>query len=117
MGVLFNKNGKQLGYPLGSSCWHRVQAGLTGGFSEGKLSLVVSFHMAINNLIFYSFLVTLKLLQKQIIYFYGMKKQWRTEVQCTYKDKREGGMYLRVTCAEGHSVVQVEEFLSLDLTL
>lgn len=46
-----------------------------GEFSERKLSLVVLFHMEINILLFYSFLMTLKLLQKQIISFYGMKKQ------------------------------------------
>lgn len=73
MGVLFNKHGKQFGCPLGSGCCCRVQTEVTSRFSEGKLSLVVSFHMEINNLIFYSFLVILKLLQKQIICFYGTK--------------------------------------------
>lgn len=60
--------------------------------------------MEINILLFYSFLMTLKLLQKQIISFYGMKKQ-----KFGAHAKTEGGEYLRVTCAEGHSVVQIEE--------
>lgn len=107
--MLFNKHGKQFGCPLGSSCCCRVQVEVTGRFSEGKLSLVVSFHMEINKLILCSFLMTLKLLQKQIICFYGMKKQWRIEVQCTYKDKREGGGYVGGTCVDGRSAVQIEE--------
>lgn len=74
--MLFNKHGRQFGCPLGSGCCYKVQVEVTCRFREGKLSLVVSFHMEINNLFFYSFLVTLKLLQKQIICFYRMKKQW-----------------------------------------
>lgn len=87
--MLFNKNGKQSGCPLGSSCCCRDQAEVAGRFGEGKLPLVVSFHMEINNLIFSSFLVTLKLLEKQIVCFYRMEKQWKKNFNAHTKIKEK----------------------------
>lgn len=89
-----------------------MQGPSRGGFSEGKLSLVLSSHMEINDLIFCSFLVTAKLLQKQTTYFYGMKKASRERklrADTGIKEKE----YLGIMAAEGHSLVQVKENLCL----
>lgn len=69
---------------------------------------MLSFLMEITNLIF-CFLVTLKLLQKQIICLYGMKKTGENYNFSAYTKIREGSNYLRVTRAEGLGIVQIEE--------